>query len=117
MPGSADWTGLIRIWPGGYGTAGIEFKFAGTGPAQAFLEFQPNVYSEDLCPAPPGGWTEPPPESCFYTNFLVRGVEGTFTGTLEEVPEPSTWTALGAGLMAVIGAAARRRKRGHRKIE
>jgi hypothetical protein len=108
VPVSADWTGLIRIWPGGSESASIELKFAGAGPARVSLEAYPN---DLVCPAPPGGWTEQPPQSCFATYFLVRGLDGTFTGTLEEVPEPATWTALGAaGLMAVIGATARRRK-------
>jgi hypothetical protein len=109
VPVSADWTGLIRIWPGGPESAGIELNFAGAGPAQAFLEA---TRPENVCPEPPGGWTAQPPQSCFATYFLVRSLDGTFTGTLEEVPEPATWTTFGAaGLMAVMARRGRRRPR------
>lgn len=113
VPVSVAWTGLIRIWPGGPGTAGIELAFSASGPAQVSLEAYPNQL---VCPTPPGGWTEQPPQSCFATNFLVRGLGGPLTGTLEQVPEPSTWTALGAGLIALIGAAARRRRLTHSTV-
>ncbi len=108
VPASADWSGLIQIWPDGPESAGVELNFTGYGPVQVSLDAYPNQLE---CADPPGGWTEQPPESCFATHFHVRGVDGTFKGTLGEVPEPSTRSEFGAaGLMALIVAVARNRK-------
>ncbi len=106
MPASVEWRGQIWIDTGGSGT---RLNFTGSGPVQVGMEVHRDWGL--VCPAPPGGWTGEPPPECFATTFRVLGLYGTFRGTLEEVPEPSTLSELGVtGLMALIVAVARNRK-------